>query len=77
MRVAVPHLGTGGKTYRDSGRCAMVSRYQEGDVAVAQADRVVLERFRQALDEAYGDRLERVVVGRRHMNETTVLIVRD
>jgi predicted nucleotidyltransferase len=29
---------------------------------LAQADRAILERFRQALDEVYGNRLERVVL---------------
>jgi predicted nucleotidyltransferase len=40
----------------------MVSAYLEGDMQLAQADRAILERFRRALDEVYGSRLERVVL---------------
>jgi uncharacterized protein len=40
----------------------MISRYQEGDMQLADTDRVVVERFRRALDEVYGSRLERMVL---------------
>jgi predicted nucleotidyltransferase len=40
----------------------MISEYQEGDMQLAEADRAVLERFRRAVDEVYGSRLERVVL---------------